>query len=190
MGRDIYTIDFYTQSNIKPWRALARIDRLYLHCNAEKWLESTRQEARRAIRYVRAVSWQETSGPTPRAVLSVLIAWWLPSPRASDPRGQGRNCSIFYDLGNHGLSFVWYFSDRTSQPWFSVGAGIHRRQESFKPPWKMATKTKPCGTPTFHFWVVYCGSAKETEKQLGKEEYQMKSSRRKGNFKKSTKRAC
>lgn len=82
---------------------------------------------------------------------------WLPSLKASDPRGQARNCNIFYDLGNYTPSFVWYFSDHTSQPWFSVGRELHWWQEHWSPLGRWLPQTKLCRTP-FHFWVVYyCG---------------------------------
>lgn len=53
---------------------------------------------------------------TYESCLGVLTTQWLPRLRASDPRGQGRNCNVFYDLGNHTLSLVPYFIDHISQP--------------------------------------------------------------------------
>lgn len=104
--------------------------------------------------------------------MSVLTAWWLPSLRAGDPRGQGRNCNIFYDHGNHTLSLVQYCIDHTSQTWLYVGGDYTGGENHWGHLGKWPPQAKPCEHQHFFAGHGIIGVQRRLRSSRGRKENQ------------------
>lgn len=100
IGRDIYNIDFYPQSNIKLQRFLAKSWHDYICTLMQRsdWRVPERRQGEQLEKLVLTIGKRPqflSTRATPQSCLGVFTTWWLPFLTASDSRGQVKNFDIF-----------------------------------------------------------------------------------------------